>query len=70
VAAPADEAAIGQAERAWRAQGVMSPLLALPPAPLIRLVERAVAHVTQTTASADARRQARAVGFMTWPTAP
>lgn len=73
-AAPPDaaRAALQPDELAWLEQGCVSPVLALPPARLINLVTKAVERVAPATARVDpeqaAQEQARAVGFMTWPT--
>ena len=57
-------------EFAWLEQGYYSPLLALTPAQLIRLVERAVERAAAARPGAtEDQDQARAVGFMTWPAA-
>jgi hypothetical protein len=66
---PADELD-RPAERAWRDSGAYSPLLALRPQPLIRLVAGAVERATRRRPADPeeaARRRARSVGFMTWP---
>ncbi len=59
-------------EYAWLKNGYYSPLLALTPAQLIRLVERAVERVAAARPAAaedQDQARARAVGFMTWPAA-
>lgn len=53
------------AERLWLSDGWWSPIAAVPPARLLAAVERAVTRV-QDAADPD-RREARLVGFLSWP---
>lgn len=57
---------LSEAEIAWLAAGWWSPLAAVPPAKLLRALERAVERI-EDAADPD-RRSAREVGFLTWPT--
>lgn len=57
---------LSQAEIDWLTEGFWSPIAAIPPAKLLAALDRSVGR-TEEMADPD-RRQARAIGFLTWPT--
>ncbi|UGT61879.1 hypothetical protein [Nocardia asteroides] len=57
--------AIGAEDRQWLLDGWWSPVAALPPARLLRLVQRGVDRAEE--AADPDRRRAGQVGFLTWP---
>lgn len=62
---PPRDLPLSPAERGWLAQGWWSPIAAVPPAPLLASVSRAI---QRATAAADPdRRQAERLGFLSWP---
>ncbi|ONK11265.1 hypothetical protein [Streptomyces sp. MP131-18] len=64
-------ARLTEAEVAWVADGWWSPVAAVPPAKLLAAVDRAAGRAAERAAEAadPARREARQLGFLTWPEA-
>ncbi|MFJ1745404.1 hypothetical protein ACIOJD_04060 [Streptomyces sp. NPDC088116] len=66
-----DSAALTTAEVDWLAKGWSCPLLGVPPAKLLAVVTRAAERVTAADSDRreeeSDRREAEAVGFLTWP---
>jgi hypothetical protein len=56
---------LSQAEIDWLAEGFWSPIAAIPPAKLLAAVDRSVQRIEEMV-DPD-RRQALAIGFLTWP---
>lgn len=57
-------------ELAWLEKGFYTPILALSPAQLIRIVTRVVKHTTAKRSAdleQEAQARAHAIGFMSWP---
>ena len=57
---------LSQAEIDWLTEGFWSPIAAIPPAKLLAAVDRSVQRIEEMV-DPD-RRQALAIGFLTWPT--